>query len=218
MNVSDFDFSLPKELIAQSPVERGCSRLLVFNRATGLTTHATVADLPEHLKPGDLLVVNNTRVFPARLLGRRVPSGGRVECLLLNRLDEVRWDCLMHPGQKLRPGERVRFEGTDEQLNGEVLERKFYGRRIIKLWAKDRDVESVVDAIGHVPLPSYIKRQDCVEDRERYQTVYSRVLGSIAAPTAGLHFTPSLLANLEVRGIQHIEITLHVGYGTFKPI
>ncbi len=218
MNVSDFDFSLPKELIAQSPVERGCSRLLVFNRATGLTTHATVADLPEHLKPGDLLVVNNTRVFPARLLGRRVPSGGRVECLLLKRLDEVRWDCLMHPGQKLRPGERVRFEGTDEQLNGEVLERKFYGRRIIKLWAKDRDVESVVDAIGHVPLPSYIKRQDCVEDRERYQTVYSRVLGLIAAPTAGLHFTPSLLANLEVRGIQHIEITLHVGYGTFKPI
>ena len=218
MNVSDFDFTLPQELIAQSPVERGRSRLLVLDRTTGATTHATVADLPEYLEPRDLLVVNNTRVFPARLLGRRMPSGGVVECLLLGRLDQDRWDALMHPGQKLRPGERVVFEGPGGGLHGEVLERRFYGRRIIRLWAEDGDVEGAIDAIGHVPLPPYIKRPDRADDRERYQTVYARVRGSVAAPTAGLHFTSSLLASLEARGVRHVEITLHVGYGTFKPI
>ena len=219
MNVSDFDFSLPQELIAQSPVERGRSRLLVLERTTGATTHATVADLPEFLGPGDLLVVNNTRVFPARLLGHRVPSGGVVECLLLGRLDQDRWDALMHPGQKLRPGEHVVFEGASGQLHGAVLERKFYGRRTIRLWAEDGgDVDTAINAIGHVPLPPYIKRPDRADDRERYQTVYARVRGSVAAPTAGLHFTPLLLADLEARGVRRVEITLHVGYGTFKPV
>ena len=219
MNVSDFDFTLPPPLIAQSPVERGRSRLLVLERRTGTTTHARVADLPKFLGPGDLLVVNDTRVFPARLLGRRVPTGGAVECLLLGRLDQDRWDVLMHPGQKLRPEARVVFEGATVRLHGEVLERKFYGRRILRLWADHgEDVERAIDAVGHVPLPPYITRRDREDDRESYQTVYARVRGSVAAPTAGLHFTPSLLAELEARGVERVAITLHVGYGTFKPI
>ena len=219
MNVSDFDFTLPPRLIAQSPVERGRSRLLVLERRTGTMTHARVADLPQFLGPGDLLVVNDTRAFPARLLGRRVPTGGAVECLLLGRLGQDRWDVLMHPGQKLRPEARVVFEGATVRLHGEVLERKFYGRRVLRLWADHgEDVERAIDAVGHVPLPPYIKRRDREDDRESYQTVYARVRGSVAAPTAGLHFTPSLLAELEARGVPRVAITLHVGYGTFKPI
>ena len=214
MNVSDFDFTLPPRLIAQSPVERGRSRLLVLERRTGTTTHARVADLPTFLGPGDLLVVNDTRVFPARLLGRRVPTGGTVECLLLGRLDQDRWDVLMHPGQKLRPEARVVFEGATVRLHGEVLERKFYGRRILRLWADHgEDVERAIDAVGHVPLPPYIKRRDREDDRESYQTVYARVRGSVAGPTAGLHFTPSLLAELEARGVQRVAICLRTSSG-----
>jgi len=220
MQVSDFDFELPFGLIAQAPpAERGGSRLVVLDRAGGPLAHAAVLDLPRFLRAGDLLVVNDTRVFPARLLGHRVPSSGAVECLLLGRLDAGRWDALMHPGQKLRVGERVVFDGPGARLFAEVLERKFYGRRVIRLWAADDgDVDRAIDALGHVPLPPYIKRSDRAEDRDRYQTVFARVRGSVAAPTAGLHFTRDLLAALDAAGVERTAITLHVGYGTFKPV
>jgi S-adenosylmethionine:tRNA ribosyltransferase-isomerase len=240
MNVSDFDFNLPDELIAQEAAPRGTSRLLVVDRATGAHRHGSIVELPSLLRPGDLLVVNNTRVFAARLLGHRVPSGGAVECLLLateqhafTRAAEQHesrfateehgrtqdWDCLMHPGQKLKPGALVRFEGPAGVLTAEVIARHFQGRRTIRLSSESGgDVEALIDALGHMPLPPYIKRGDTLADRERYQTVFARVRGSVAAPTAGLHFTPELLAALDDRGIERAEVTLHVGYGTFKPV
>ncbi|MCA1563508.1 MAG: tRNA preQ1(34) S-adenosylmethionine ribosyltransferase-isomerase QueA [Acidobacteria bacterium] len=230
MLVSEFDFDLPDELIAQAPAARGASRLMIVDRSSGAVRHSTVAALPAQLCRGDVLVLNNTRVFAARLLGRRVPSGGAVECLLLERAGvdasgrgEI-WHALMHPGQKLREGARVRFEGFAGTLAAEVLERRFFGRRVIRLWVErgggDRsdDVERLIDALGHVPLPPYIRRSDTDADRERYQTVYASVRGSVAAPTAGLHFTAELLDALEDRGVERTEITLHVGYGTFKPV
>jgi S-adenosylmethionine:tRNA ribosyltransferase-isomerase len=235
VRVSDFDFDLPEELIAQQAVPRGASRLLVLSRATGALAHDVFANLGAHLGAGDLLVVNDTRVFPARLLGRRVPSGGAVECLLLGphprgstqhtpgstepRRHSALWDALMHPGQKLRPGSLVRFEGEAGILMAEVLERRFHGRRTIRLWSENgSDVETLVDALGHVPLPPYIKRSDEAADRERYQTVFARLRGSVAAPTAGLHFSPAVLDDLDRRGIERVSLTLHVGYGTFKPV
>jgi len=203
----------------------------VLDRATGTRRHGSIADLPSQLGPGDLLVVNNTRVFAARLLGQRVPTGGAVECLLLGppsrgqtgvrpESPEIRTaDALMHPGQKLKPGALVRFEGPSGALMAEVVARHFHGRRTIRLWSESGgDVDALVDVLGHMPLPPYIKRPDTLADRERYQTVFARVRGSVAAPTAGLHFTPDLLAALDDRGIERAEVTLHVGYGTFKPV
>jgi S-adenosylmethionine:tRNA ribosyltransferase-isomerase len=217
--VSDFDFHLPEELIAQEAAPRGKSRLLVLHRSIGTLEDATVADLPRFLETGDLLVVNNTRVIAARLLGHRDPSGGAVECLLIRHVGDDLWEALMHPGQKLKPGARVRFEGEPGVLRGEVLDRHFFGRRTIRLEAQDqKPVDALIDALGHVPLPPYIKRADRPEDRERYQTVFARERGSVAAPTAGLHFTDSMLAELDARGVERVEITLHVGYGTFKPV
>jgi S-adenosylmethionine:tRNA ribosyltransferase-isomerase len=224
VDVSDFDFHLPPELVAQTAVERGKSRLLVLNRESGATAHRRIRDLPDYLRPGDLMVANDTRVFPARLIGRRVPSGGAVECLLLSKIDadpassSETWDALMHPGQKLKPGARVRFEGSGGILEGEVLERLFYGRRRIRLAAASGTVAEVVDAIGHIPLPPYIHRDDTEDDRARYQTVFARARGSVAAPTAGLHFDDSLLAAVAERGVGRTTVTLHVGYGTFKPV
>jgi S-adenosylmethionine:tRNA ribosyltransferase-isomerase len=223
MLVRDFDFELPEASIAQHPSpERGQARLLTLSRDTGAIAHGTVSDLPRLLSPGELLVVNNTRVFPARLLGRRVPSGGSVECLLVTPLDAdgavQRWEALVHPGQKLKPGSRVMFEGA-ATLYGEILERRFYGRRIIRLSTENPvSVREAVEAIGHVPLPPYIKRDDSSEDHDRYQTVFARERGSIAAPTAGLHFTTEMLEALEARGVELAEITLHIGYGTFQPV
>jgi S-adenosylmethionine:tRNA ribosyltransferase-isomerase len=230
MDVSEFDFELPEELIAQEAVPRGRSRLLVLDRSSGQLSHTTVADLPAWLKQGDLLVANDTRVFPARLLGSRVPSGGAVECLLLAPIQDPRsptpdlrspreWTALMHPGQKLKPGALVRFEHSAGVLMAEVLERQYFGRRRIRLWAESGgDVDALVDAMGHVPLPPYIHRDDTPEDRERYQTVFAAHRGSIAAPTAGLHFDEALLAALDRAGVERVTITLHVGYGTFKPV
>jgi S-adenosylmethionine:tRNA ribosyltransferase-isomerase len=220
MNVSDFDFDLPADLIAQTPpATRGESRLLVLGRHDGRIEHASVSRLPEFLNAGDLLVVNDSRVFPARLLGERVPTGGAVECLLLSSLGHGRWDALLHPGQKLKPGSRVVFGSAPRALHGEILEWHFHGRRTIRLWTEDGSrVEDVIEEIGHVPLPPYIKRDDESLDRERYQTVYARERGSIAAPTAGLHFTPNLLEALDRRGVERAAITLHVGYGTFQPL
>ena len=246
MDVGDFEFELPPDLIAQEPTaERGAARLLHVHRDGRANEHRSVADLPELLRAGDVLVVNDTRVFPARLLGRRVPSGGAVECLLVRRLDDddtgrvgegatcgvrrepgsqdggapgERWEALMHPGQRLGPGAQVIFEGSPT-LNAEVVERRFHGRRVIRLWTADGStVERAIDTIGHVPLPPYIKRLDRPEDRDRYQTVFARERGSVAAPTAGLHLTRPMLATLEARGVILVGITLHVGYGTFQPV
>ena len=255
MDVADFDFTLPEELIAQEPpAHRGGSRLLVLHRDSGVIEHSQFARLDDYLVAGDLLVVNNTRVFPARLLGHRVPSGGAVECLLVRKIpnspvdsptpnfqlptsnaltrslgvgsgielgvgsSEV-WEALVHPGQKLKPGARVVFEGNGLQLHGEVLDRHFFGRRTVRLWTDDAGgVTAAIDRLGHMPLPPYIRRADRACDRERYQTVYARERGSIAAPTAGLHFTEELLARLDDHGVRKAEMTLHVGYGTFKPV
>ena len=219
MRLSDFHYELPGELIAQEASrERDASRLLSVNRRTGARSHHTFTDLPELLEPGDLLVVNDTRVVPARLFGRRHPSGGAVECLLLGRIEDDRWDALVHPGQKLRPGARVRFEGAGHCIEMQVLERRFHGRRTIRLVSAAGSVDAAIDALGHVPLPPYIKRPDRAADRERYQTVYAAARGSVAAPTAGLHFTPALLDRLAARGIARCGVTLHVGYGTFEPV
>jgi S-adenosylmethionine:tRNA ribosyltransferase-isomerase len=241
VRVAEFDFDLPADLIAQQPAPRGESRLLVLTRETGALQHAVMSDLPALLRPGDLLVVNDTRVFAARLLGHREPSGGVVECMLLGpqKIDDepasaaplaraatagtpVRsaiYDALVHPGQKLRPGALMRFEGPPGVLMAEVLRRHFHGRRTIRLWSPaGGDVDSLIDALGHTPLPPYIKRPDTRADRERYQTVFARARGSVAAPTAGLHFTPELLDQLAARGVPRVAVTLHVGYGTFKPV
>jgi S-adenosylmethionine:tRNA ribosyltransferase-isomerase len=245
VNITDFDFDLPEELIAQDPPpERGGSRLLILSRSGTQVEDAMFADIARYLRAGDLLVLNNTRVFPARLLGRRDPSGGRVECLLIRRLpgsnaqlphglgiaDETGdwrleagsseiWEALMHPGQKLKVGARVVFEGAGATLRGEVLERRFFGRRTVRLWTDgDLNVQAVIERLGHVPLPPYIRRDDRPEDRERYQTVFARHNGSVAAPTAGLHFTDAMLSTVRARGVEVAEITLHVGYGTFKPV
>ena len=220
MLLSDFDFELPVDRIAQTPTpDREAARLLVLDRSIGSVGHRTVADLPELLTAGDLLVINDTRVFPARLLGHRVPSGGAVECLLLTQLEGEQWDALMHPGQKLRVGANVVFERDGLRLRGEVLARRFHGRRTIRLWVEDGSaVHKAIDMLGHVPLPPYIKRSDEPTDRERYQTVYAVVRGSVAAPTAGLHLTDALLDRSRRRGIEVARVTLHVGYGTFQPV
>lgn len=236
MHISAFDFHLPPELIAQEPpAERGASRLLVLNRATGAVQHRVFADLPALLDPSDLVVLNDTRVFRARLLGRRLPGGGAVECLLLRKISGTPrtssptlpdasiegdvWEALVHPGQRLRDGSRMVFESAGGRLEGEVRARHFHGRRSVRLWsASGAPIDETIEAIGHIPLPPYIRRSDTANDRDRYQTVYARERGSVAAPTAGLHFTSALLARLDERGIERATVTLHVGYGTFQPV
>jgi S-adenosylmethionine:tRNA ribosyltransferase-isomerase len=223
MQTADFDFDLPPELIAQDPRPRGTSRLLVVRRQAQSWEEARIDALPHLLNPGDLVVANDTRVFPARLLGRRDPSGGAVECLLLERLDADEWLALVHPGQKLKPGARMRFEDPARapgvRIDAEVRERLFFGRRRLRLAADGAaDVDAAIDALGHVPLPPYIHRPDTDADRDRYQTVFARVRGSVAAPTAGLHFDAALVDDLRAAGIGWTAITHHVGYGTFKPV
>jgi len=226
MNVSDFDFELPEELIAQHPpAQRGGSRLLVLRRDDGIE-HTAFTQLGRYLVPGDLLVVNNTRVFPARLLGHRIPSGGAVECLLLNQLPTSNfqlptstWEALVHPGQKLKPGARMVFERDGVRIDGQIIAMHFQGRRTVRLETTHHGgLPDAIDRIGHIPLPPYIKRADTPDDRERYQTIYARERGSIAAPTAGLHFTERQFEELAAQGIERAEVTLHVGYGTFKPV
>jgi S-adenosylmethionine:tRNA ribosyltransferase-isomerase len=220
MRVDEFDFHLPEAQIAQHPpAVRGTSRLMVLDRASGATTVDTVANLPAWLRQGDLLVLNDTRVFPARLLGTRLPGGGRLECLLVEAHGGDRWDALVHPGQRLKIGSRFVCAGPDGAIHGEIVARGSFGRRTVQLHAEGyADVDAAIEAIGHMPLPPYIKRPDRGSDRERYQTVFARSRGSIAAPTAGLHFTPELLEALTDGGIERAEVTLHVGYGTFQPV
>ena len=174
-------------------------------------------------RPGDLVVANDTRVFPARLIGRRDPSGGAAECLLLERVADDDWYALVHPGQKLKPGARLVFEDAARapgvRLSAEIIAREFFGRRRVRLSAEGADgVDAAVDALGHVPLPPYIHRDDRPDDRLRYQTVFARARGSVAAPTAGLHFDDALIQSMREAGIGWTTITLHVGYGTFKPV
>jgi len=221
LDVSAFDFVLPDGLIAQDPpAERGGSRLLAMQRATGRVSHHQFSDLPSLLRAGDLIVVNDTRVFPARLIGVRLPGGGAAECFLIRPADRAdTWIALVHPGQRLPEGSRMLFASGGHRLHAEVLGRHFHGRRTVRLWTEDGSpVREAIDAMGHIPLPPYIKRADVPADRDRYQTVYARARGSIAAPTAGLHFTPPLLDALTARGVERATVTLHVGYGTFQPV
>jgi S-adenosylmethionine:tRNA ribosyltransferase-isomerase len=216
MLTREFDFDLPEELIAQRPRPRGESRLLVLD-AEGPARHRTVRDLPALLRPGDLLVVNDTRVLPARLLARRPPGsggrgGGRVELLLAERVSEREWDALLKPGRRARPGTRLELA---PELEAEVVARGDDGRFRVRF---SSPVEPWLERLGHVPLPPYVRRPDEPEDHERYQTVYARVPGAIAAPTAGLHFDGPLLEALAARGIERVAVTLHVGLGTFKPV
>ena len=209
MLTSDFDFELPAELIAQEAAPRGSSRLLVV-AGGGEARHRSVADLPGILRPGDLLVVNNTRVIPARLFARRA-SGGRVELLLVDKLGPVEWTALLKPGRRAQPGTRLDLDGIEVEVRGKLED----GRHQVRF---AEPIEPHLDRLGHVPLPPYINRPDAAADRERYQTAYAAVPGAIAAPTAGLHFTPELLADLRQAGVEIAELSLHVGIGSFKPV
>lgn len=213
MKTSDFHYELPEELIAQTPVEpRDHSRLLVFDRETGSVAHRHFYDLPEYLRAGDALVVNETKVLPARLYGRR-EGGGACEVLLLKQLAPKRWETLVRPGKKLRPGARVAF--GDGRLVGDVLEDTSAGGRVVQ-FSCEGAFEAVLDELGEMPLPPYIHEK--LQDKNRYQTVYAKEEGSAAAPTAGLHFTPELLSRVEAMGVQVIPVLLHVGLGTFRPV
>jgi S-adenosylmethionine:tRNA ribosyltransferase-isomerase len=224
VDISEFDFELPPDLIAQEPSpHRGGSRLLTIERSSGAIHDRRFADLPSLLQPGDLLVMNDSRVFAARLLGKRLPGGGAAECLLTRQVDRISasaalWEALVHPGQRLKEGSRLEFGGPPHSIHGEVLDRRFHGRRTVRLWTDAGELDEAIDRLGHVPLPPYIRRSDAPQDRERYQTVYAHARGSIAAPTAGLHFTRELLDQLAARGVETATVTLHVGYGTFQPI
>lgn len=214
MKLTEFDFLLPDELVAQRPVEpRDSSRLLVVRRTGGAFEHRHFRDLPAYFRPGDALVVNETRVLPARLIGERESTGGAVEVLLLRRLDRDRWEALVKPGKKARPGQRIRFGGG--ALTATVLERTEVGGRIIAFHC-DGIFEEVLERLGQMPLPPYIHER--LEDPERYQTVYARERGSAAAPTAGLHFTPELLDRIQGMGVPVLKLLLHVGLGTFRPV
>ena len=235
MLVSDFHFHLPDELIAQEPLAaRDGSRMLHLQRNSGHYSDRRFRDFPELLRPGDLVVFNNTRVFPARLYGRREGARAqpvsprnpaardfllaRIEVLLTRQLSTQPndWECLVRPGRKIGVGERL-FFGERDELQAQVLARAEFGERRIRFQPID-DFFAALDRIGHVPLPPYIARPDSSRDRERYQTVYAQQRGSVAAPTAGLHFTPEVLDRIRQRGVETVEITLHVGLGTFQPV
>ena len=235
MLVSEFNYHLPAELISQEPLpDRAASRLLHLQRSSGSVHDLCFRDFPELLRPNDLVVFNNTRVFPARLYGRRSgaraqpvsphnPAAreflkGRVEVLLTHQISELpnEWECLVHPGRKIGVGEKL-FFGEKDEVQTEVVGRGTFGERRIRFQPM-ADFFDWVDGFGHVPLPPYIDRADRPADRDRYQTVYARERGSVAAPTAGLHFTPEILKHLEQRGIETVEVTLHVGLGTFQPV
>ena len=214
MKTSDFYYDLPQELIAQTPMEkRDGSRLMTLDRRTGETGHRHFYDLPSLLRPGDCLIMNDSRVLPARLLGRRLPGGGACEVLLLTDKGGNVWECLVRPGRKLRAGARMTF--GDGSLTAEVAEELADGNRLVR-FAYEGIFLEVLERLGKMPLPPYIKEE--LQDQERYQTVYSKVLGSAAAPTAGLHFTPELLRELESKGVNLGYVTLHVGLGTFRPV
>jgi S-adenosylmethionine:tRNA ribosyltransferase-isomerase len=222
MRLSEFDYDLPEELIAQRPLEqRDASRMLVLDRATQKYQDSRFELLPNYVRPGDVVIVNNTRVFPARLIGQREPSGGRVELLLIREIETGVWEALARPAQRLKSGARIRFGDTG--LRAEVLETSQKGFRILRFEADSaahETVETLLNQLGETPLPHYIQRPagTSLEDNERYQTVFASQKGAIAAPTAGLHFTPEIISALQAKGARLVEITLHVGYGTFEPV
>ncbi len=214
MKTSDFYFDLPKELIAQDPLEdRSSSRLLVLDRKTGAREHRIFRDIVEYLNPGDCLVINNTKVIPARLYGAKEGTQAKIEILLLKRREGDVWETLVKPGKKAKPGTKISF--GDGLLMGEVLDVVDEGNRLIK-FTYDGIFEEILDQLGQMPLPPYITHQ--LKDKNRYQTVYAKHDGSAAAPTAGLHFTPELLRQIEEKGVKIAHVTLHVGLGTFRPV
>jgi len=219
MKLSDFYYELPKELIAQDPLEdRSASRLMIVDRETGELRHDVFSEIPKYLNPGDCLVINDTKVIPARLFGIRPDTGAKVEILLLTRRSENEWECLVKPGKKARTGCRLDF-GKDDSGNavmtGEIVSVKDDGNRIIR-FEFEGIFEEILDRLGQMPLPPYITHE--LKDRNRYQTVYAVHDGSAAAPTAGLHFTKELLKQIEAMGIKIAHVTLHVGLGTFRPV
>lgn len=214
MKTSDFYYNLPEELIAQTPIEpRNASKLMILNKETGEIEHKIFKDLTNYLNEGDCLILNNTRVIPARIFGVKKETGAVVEFLLLKQIENLVWECLCKPGKKAREGAAFTF--GDGQLEGEVIKVKDDGNRFIQFKCDD-NIYSVLDEIGQMPLPPYIKAK--LEDKERYQTVYSENLGSAAAPTAGLHFTPEMLEEIKSMGVNIGYVTLHVGLGTFRPV
>ena len=214
MKTSDFYYDLPEELIAQDPLEdRTASRLLVLDRKTGAVKHKIFSDVIDYLNKGDCLVINNTRVIPARLIGEKEGTGGKVEVLLLKRRANDVWETLVKPGKKLKPGAKITF--GDGRLRAEVLEVVEEGNRLVRFYYEGI-FEEILDSLGEMPLPPYITHK--LEDKEMYQTVYAKYDGSAAAPTAGLHFTKELLSKIEEKGIKIASITLHVGLGTFRPV
>ena len=214
MDVKDFYYELPQELIAQDPLEdRSSSRLLVLHKEDGRLEHTDFKHILEYLNPGDCLVLNNTKVIPARLFGEREGTQAKIEVLLLKRKENDVWETLVRPGKKAKPGARILFGGG--LLAGEVLEIVEDGNRLIK-FTYEGVFEEILDRLGQMPLPPYITHQ--LQDKNRYQTVYAKEEGSAAAPTAGLHFTPELLEEIRAKGISIAEVTLHVGLGTFRPV
>ena len=214
MTTKDFYYELPQELIAQTPLEdRTASRLMVVNRTSGEIEHKHFYDIVDRLREGDCLVMNNTRVIPARLYGTKEGSGGKIEFLLLKRLELDKWEVILRPGKKAKPGSRFEFGGG--LLRAEVLEIIEDGNRIVR-FEYDGVWEELLDKLGEMPLPPYIKEK--LTDRERYQMVYSKIEGSAAAPTAGLHFTKELLEKIKAKGVELAYLTLHVGLGTFRPV
>ncbi len=218
MHISDFDYKLPEALIAQNPLaERADSRMLVVDRGSQTWADAQFKALPEYLNANDALVLNNTRVFPARLIGERAPSGGAVELLLIREIETNAWEALARPARRLRKGSRIVFGGS--RVKAEVIDLLDNGRRVVR-FETDEPLDRIIDDLGETPLPPYIRRGPVgdVHDRDRYQTIYANQRGAIAAPTAGLHFNQNVLREVEARGVSITEITLHVGYGTFEPV
>ena len=214
MKTSDFAYDLPEELIAQDPLsDRASSRLMILDKQTGEITHRIFRDITEYLKPGDCLVLNDTKVIPARLIGEREETGGKVEVLLLKRGEDNVWETLVKPGKKARPGTRLVFGGG--LLRAEVVDIVEEGNRLIR-FEYEGIFEEILDQLGQMPLPPYITHK--LEDKNRYQTVYAKYEGSAAAPTAGLHFTTELLQQIEQMGVSIARVTLHVGLGTFRPV
>lgn len=226
LRVQDFDYELPEELIAQQPpAERGTSRMMAVDRKSGAVTDDFFSSLGRYLRKGDLMILNDSRVIPARLYARRTlrrdneKPTGRIEVMLTEPAGENRWRALVRPGRKVAIGERLVFPAADGSiaLEAEVIERGQYGERLLEFAPAD-EFFSILDRIGHVPLPPYIHRDDATADRERYQTVFAQERGSVAAPTAGLHFTPQMLSSLQAQGVEIARVTLHVGLGTFAPL
>ena len=214
MKTSDFYYELPEELIAQAPLsDRSASRLMVLDRKSGKTEHRSFKDIKDYLKKGDCLVINNTKVIPARLIGEKKGTGAKAELLLLKRLEDDVWEALVKPGKKLRKGAELSF--GDGRLRAEISDLADEGNRLVKFYYEGI-FEEVLDSLGEMPLPPYIKHK--LKDRDRYQTVYAKFDGSAAAPTAGLHFTKELLKEIEEKGVKIVDVTLHVGLGTFRPV